>query len=142
MVLILHYNESKSFLFVKATKLNQIKTKNSEVKDYALCLGNISKDFTINNLKKKNTIKRNCKVFRCWRILDIHKYLMKGTWFTAMFELIKKIFIGLLTGISSTSIHTKCISLSNQKCMIPPTLLIYILMNTVKKFTAIHLLLN
>ena len=64
-VLILHYNESKSFLFVNATKLNQIKTKNSEVKDYALCLGNISEDFTINNLKKKNTIKRNCKVCRC-----------------------------------------------------------------------------
>ena len=29
------------------------KQKNSEIKDYALCLGNISKDFTINNMKKK-----------------------------------------------------------------------------------------
>ena len=27
--------------------------ENSEIKDYALCLGNISTDFTINNLKKK-----------------------------------------------------------------------------------------
>ena len=27
--------------------------KNSEIKDYALCSGNVSKDFTINNMKKK-----------------------------------------------------------------------------------------
>ena len=38
--------------------------KNSEIKDYTLCLGNISKDFTINNMKK-NRIKRNCKTFFC-----------------------------------------------------------------------------
>ena len=35
-----------------------------------------------------------------------------------MFALIKKIFIGLLTGIVSASDHTKCMSLSNQKSMI------------------------
>ena len=29
------------------------KQKNSEIKDYTLCLGNISKDFTINNMRKK-----------------------------------------------------------------------------------------
>ena len=40
-----------------------------------------------------------------------------------MLELIEKIFIGLLTGIVSVSDHTKCESLSNQKCMIQPTLL-------------------
>ena len=33
-----------------------------------------------------------------------------------MFGLIKKIFIGLLTGIASGTNHTKCVSLSNQKC--------------------------
>ena len=33
-----------------------------------------------------------------------------------MFEFIKKIFIGLLTSTVSTSNHTKCVSLSNQKC--------------------------
>ena len=40
-----------------------------------------------------------------------------------MFELIRKIFIGLLAGIVSASNHTKCMSLSNQKCMIQPTLI-------------------
>ena len=58
-----------------------------------------------------------------------------------MFELIKKIFIGLLTGIGSQSNHTKCASLSN-KNKISLLLLIYILMNTVKNFTTIHLWLN
>ena len=51
-VLRLHYNGSNSFLFVNATKVYQFKAKNSEIKDYALFLGNISKDFTINNMKK------------------------------------------------------------------------------------------
>ena len=40
-----------------------------------------------------------------------------------MFRLIKKIFIGLLTGLVDRSNHTKCVSLSNQKCMIQPTLI-------------------
>ena len=52
-VLNLHYNGSNSFLFINATKVYQFKAKNSEIKDYALCLGNILKDFTINNMKKK-----------------------------------------------------------------------------------------
>ena len=34
-----------------------------------------------------------------------------------MFVLIKKIFIGLLTSPFSGSNHTKCVMLSNQKCM-------------------------
>ena len=59
MISILHnqekdlYNVSNSFLFVNATKVYQFKAKNSEIKDYALWLGNILKDFIINNLKKK-----------------------------------------------------------------------------------------
>ena len=40
-----------------------------------------------------------------------------------MFGLIKKIFTGLLTGIVSASNHTKCMLLSNQKCMTLPTLI-------------------
>ena len=52
-VLNLHYNGSNSFSFVNAKTIYQFKAKDSEIKDYALCLGNISKDFTINNLEKK-----------------------------------------------------------------------------------------
>ena len=40
-VLSLHYNGSNSLLFVNATKIYHFKAKNSEIKDYTLCLGNI-----------------------------------------------------------------------------------------------------
>ena len=42
-LLSLYYNGSNSFLFVNATKVYQFKAKNSEIKDYALCFGNVSK---------------------------------------------------------------------------------------------------
>ena len=48
---------------------------------------------------------------------------MKRTQYKILFGLIKKIFIGLLTGIISVSNHAKCVSLSNQKCMTQPTLI-------------------
>ena len=54
-----------------------------------------------------------------------------------MFGIIKKIFIMLLSSIVNASNHTKCVSLSNQKFKIQPTL-INILMNTVNSFNIIH----
>ena len=53
-VLSLHCSGSNSFLFVNAVKVYQFKAKNSEIKDYALFLDNVSKDFTINNMKKQD----------------------------------------------------------------------------------------
>ena len=67
-----------------------IKAKESEIKHYTLCLGNISKGFTINNMKKKNRIKGKCIFFFFVVVVvafnlidtndvsDIHRYLMKG----------------------------------------------------------------
>ena len=46
-----HYNESKSFLFVNVTKMYLFKTKDSERKPCLLCLGNISIDCPVNNMK-------------------------------------------------------------------------------------------
>ena len=40
-----------------------------------------------------------------------------------MLGIIKKIFTVLLSSIVNASNHTKCVSLSNQKCMIQPTLI-------------------
>ena len=45
------------------------------------------------------------------------------TWYKIMLGIIKKIFIALLSSIVNASNHTKCVSLSNQKCMIQPTLI-------------------
>ena len=56
-------------------------------------------------------------------ILDIHKYLINRKGYKIMCWLTKKIFIRLLTGIVSAYNHTKCLSLSNQKCMTQPPLI-------------------
>ena len=53
----------------------------------------------------------NYRAFDTSNVIDIHKYLMR------------KMFIRLLTSIVSTSNHTKCISLSSQKCIIQATLI-------------------
>ena len=62
LVLSLHHNGSNSFLFVNATKVCQFKAEKSEIKNYALCLGNVSKDFIVNNMKKKTGLKRVKKI--------------------------------------------------------------------------------
>ena len=116
-------------MFVNATKVYQFKAKNSEVKYYTQWLGNFSKDFPVNNMKKTG-LTEGVKFFSVDynpidnnNILDIHKYLMKITWYKIMFRLIKKIFIGLLSSIVNASYHTKHVSLSNQKCKIQATLI-------------------
>ena len=83
--LSLHYNGSNSFLSVNDTKVYQFKEKDSEIKDYALCLGIISQDFTINDMTKTG-LKGVVKFFSVDfnpidtnDILDIHRYLMKRT---------------------------------------------------------------
>ena len=47
---LLHYNGSGNFLFVDATKIYQFRARDSEIKPYPLCFGNISKGFTIDNM--------------------------------------------------------------------------------------------
>ena len=69
-VLSLHCNGSNCSLFVNPTEIYQFKAKDSEIKDYTLCLGNISKDFTINTLKKIG-LKRSIKFFLLILILLI-----------------------------------------------------------------------
>ena len=42
-----------SFLFVNATEMYEFKAKDSDIKSHSLLLGNIPKDFTIDNMKQK-----------------------------------------------------------------------------------------
>ena len=49
--LSLHYNAANSFSYTNGVKIYQFKAKDSEIKPYPLCLGNISKDFTVDNMK-------------------------------------------------------------------------------------------
>ena len=48
----LHYNGANSYLFVNGTEIYNIKAKDSEIVATPLCLGNISKDWSVDNMKK------------------------------------------------------------------------------------------
>ena len=52
--LSLHYNGAKSYLFVNGTEIHKFKAKDSEIVATPLCLGNVSKDFSVDNTKKQN----------------------------------------------------------------------------------------
>ena len=86
-----------------------------------MCLGNISGDFSANNMKKTGlngcvyNFSANYRTFNISNIIDIYKYLMKKH---DIEQCLKTFLIGLLTGLANGSNHTKCKSLSNQKCMI------------------------
>ena len=49
----LHYNGANSYLFVNSTEMYKFKAKDSEIVASPLCLGNISKDWLIDNMKKQ-----------------------------------------------------------------------------------------
>ena len=50
--LSLHYNGANSYLFVNGTEIYKFKAKDSEIVASPLCLGNISKDWSIDNMKR------------------------------------------------------------------------------------------
>ena len=78
----LHYNGADSYLFVNGTEMIKFKAKDSEILAYSLCLGNISKDWSINNMKKTGLkgyvydFSVDYDTIVVSGILDIHKYLM------------------------------------------------------------------
>ena len=47
-----HYSGANSYLFVNGTEIYKFKAKDSEIVATPLCLGNISKDWSIDNMKK------------------------------------------------------------------------------------------
>ena len=49
----LHYNEANSYLFVNGKEIVKFKAKDSEIVASLLCLGNISKEWSTDNMKKK-----------------------------------------------------------------------------------------
>ena len=81
--LSLHYNGANSYLFVNGTEIIKFKAKDSEISAYSLCLGNISKDWSQDNMKKAGfngyiyDFSTDYNAIGVSDILDIHKYLMK-----------------------------------------------------------------
>ena len=79
----MHYNGANSYLFVNGTEIYKSKTKDSEIVAFPLCLGNISKDWSADDMKKTefNGYVYNFSVdydaTDVDDIKDIQKYLMK-----------------------------------------------------------------
>ena len=80
----MHYNGSNSYLFVNGTEIHKFKAEASEIVGTSICLGNISKDFSVDNMKKKTELNGYVYSFSVDYhaivvddILDILKYLMK-----------------------------------------------------------------
>ena len=51
--LSLHYKGENCYLFVNGTEIYKFKAKDSEIVASPLCLGNISKDWSTDNMKKQ-----------------------------------------------------------------------------------------
>ena len=75
----MHYNGSNSYLFVNGKEIHKFKAKDSEIVATPLCLGNISKDWPVDNMKKTalNGYVYDYSNTAVDNILDIHNYLMK-----------------------------------------------------------------
>ena len=81
--LSLHYNEANSYLFVNGTEIIKFKAKDSEIVTIPLCLGNISKNWSTDNLKKTGLtgyvydFSADYNAIAVDDVKDIHNYLMK-----------------------------------------------------------------
>ena len=79
----MHYNGENSYLFVTSVEIYKFKGKDSERNESLLYLGNMSKDFSGDNMKKTGLHGYVCDFSVDYvstdvsDILDIHKYMMK-----------------------------------------------------------------
>ena len=79
----MHYNGANSYLFVNSIEITKFKATDSETVATPLCLGNISKNWSVDNMKDTRL---NAQVYdfsvdydaiAVDDISDIHKYLME-----------------------------------------------------------------
>ena len=81
--LSLHYNGANSYFFVNSTELYKLKAKDSEIVASPLCVGNICKVWSVDNMKKTGfngyvyDFSVDYDATDIDDIKDIHKYLMK-----------------------------------------------------------------
>ena len=81
--LSLHDNEANSCVFVNRTEIIKFKAKDSEIVATPLCIRNISKDFSVENMKKAGfygyvfDFSVDYDVIAFNYLLGIRKYLMK-----------------------------------------------------------------
>ena len=78
--LSLHYNGANSYLFVNGTEIYKFKAKDSEILVGPICLGNISRDWSVVHMKRTDydyDFSVDYEAIAIDDIKNIHKYLMK-----------------------------------------------------------------
>ena len=81
--LSLHNNRANSYLFVNDTEIYKFNAKDSEILVGSICLGNISKDWSVDNMKKTGftgyiyDFSVDYTAIAVDEIKDIHKYLVE-----------------------------------------------------------------
>ena len=81
--LSLHYNGANIYLFVNGTEIYKFKAKDSEILVGPICLGNISKDWSVDNMKITGftgcvyDFSVDYESIAVDDIKDFHNYLMK-----------------------------------------------------------------
>ena len=79
----LHYNGANSYSFVNGTEIYKFKAKDSEIVASKLCLENLSKDWSVDNMKRTGftsyvyDFSVDYEAIAVDDIKNIHKYLMK-----------------------------------------------------------------
>ena len=79
----LHYNGANSYLLENGTEIYNFEAKDSEIVASPLCLGNISKDWSVDNMKKTGltgyvyNFSVDYNAIAVSDILDIPKYLIE-----------------------------------------------------------------
>ena len=91
--LSLHYNGANSYLFVNGTEIYKFKAKDSEILVGPICLGNISKVQSVDNMKRTrftgyvSYFSVDYEFISVDGIKDIHQYLIKKM---ILYEYIKR----------------------------------------------------
>ena len=79
----MHCNGVNSYLFVNGTEIYKFKAKDSEIVASPLCLGNISKNWSVDNMKRTGftgyvyDFSVDYEAIAVDDIKNIHKYLME-----------------------------------------------------------------
>ena len=119
----MNYNGPNSYLFVNGAEIYKFKASDSEIVATLLYLGDISKDWSVDNMKKTGfygnvyDFSVGYDAIAADNILNTHNYLMKkNDMCSKMFEVIKKCFFtGLAFFLGFMNVNLlNCIS--EKKC--------------------------
>ena len=123
------YNDANSYLFVNGMNIIKFKAKDSEIVATPLCLGKISKDFFVDNMKKTGLygfvygFSVVHDVIAVDDMLEIHKYLIKknniikNVWVYKKYLFFKNDFFNCNV---VDAIPFKCVSMNNPECKTRP----------------------